>query len=201
MAAIELSNGQEIERSGEKSNPSGAADGRQQESAGRGARMQDHLEKAQEQRSAKDDLGVCGAGESGDVLGVEHAVDKCRYSENETDERARGADIKQRTVGADRRTNQDKCAKGANQRGKRNEKRIAGADVMMAAGEEVAEFVCEKDGKQSEGERQARGKAGGLFVQQREGSQQFVEGDGLVLCVCDGELSAGHEACAESEKK
>jgi hypothetical protein len=72
---------------------------------------------------------------------------------------------------------------------------------MMAAGEEVAEFVCEKDGKQSEGEGQTCGKAGRMFVEQREGTEQFVKGDGLIPGVSDGELSAGHEASAKSEKK
>ena len=40
-----------------------------------------------------------------------------------------------------------------------------------------------------------------MFVKKSEGFEKFVEGDGLILCVCHRELGAGDEAGAESEKK
>ena len=70
---------------------------------------------------------------------------------------------------------------------------------MVAAGEEMAEFVGQKNGEQGEGEGEASGEARGMLVEEFEGADKFVEGDGFILRVGDGELSAGNEAGAERE--
>jgi len=40
-----------------------------------------------------------------------------------------------------------------------------------------------------------------MLVEEFEGADEFVEGDGFVLRVGDSELGAGDEAGAEGEKK
>src|SRR6266702_7739787 len=44
---------------------------------------------------------------------------------------------------------------GTDERGERNEVWVTGADVMMAAGEEMAELVGQQDGEQGDGEGEA----------------------------------------------
>jgi len=72
---------------------------------------------------------------------------------------------------------------------------------MTAAGKEMAEFVGEKDGEEGESERQAGKQRGGVFVEEREGADEFVNGGGLLVGVGGGELRAGHEAGGEGAKK
>src|SRR5260370_38536438 len=84
-------------------------------------------------------------------FGVEHAVRERGNRQNETHKRAGSTHVKERPSGAYRRTNQNECAKCAHERRKGNEKRIAGADVRMTAGEEKAELMCQQNGEQSEG--------------------------------------------------
>jgi hypothetical protein len=67
---------------------------------------------------------------------------------------------------------------------------------MVAAGEEVAEFVGEKNGQQSGGEGQADKESGGVFVEQSEGAEEFVERGGLIVRIGDGELSTCGQAGA-----
>ena len=155
-------------------------------------------EQAECRRRGRRCLRSCKAGND---FRVENAVGECGNGENETDERAGSADVEECAGGANRRTNQDESAEGADERGEGNEERIAGANVMMAAGEEMAEFVGEKNGEQSEGEGEAGGEAGGMLVEKFEGANEFVEGDGLIVGVGDGELRAGDEAGAKSEEE
>jgi hypothetical protein len=72
---------------------------------------------------------------------------------------------------------------------------------MVAAGEEMAEFVCEKNGEQGDGERKARGEAGGMLVEKLEGADKFVERSSLIVCVRDRELGASGEAGAKREEE
>lgn len=72
---------------------------------------------------------------------------------------------------------------------------------MMTTGEDVAEFMGEKNGEQSESEGQAGGQGRGVFVKQREGFDKLVKRDGLILRIGDGELRASDKASAKSEKK
>ena len=143
VATVELAGGQEIQRCREKPDPRSPTDGRQQESLGCNSGMKDNFKQAQQDRSAKNDFCVRGVGQSRNEFGVEDPVDERRYSENETHQRARGSDIKQRTVRPNGGSYENESAKGTDERGERNEKGIAGADVVVAAGEKVAEFVGE----------------------------------------------------------
>src|SRR5271163_830562 len=72
---------------------------------------------------------------------------------------------------------------------------------MVAAGEEVAEFVGEENGHESGGERQACQKTGGIFVKEREGVEELVPGNGLIVGESSGELSARGKTSAEGEEK
>jgi hypothetical protein len=76
---------------------------------------------------------------------VEDAVHERGDGDDEADERAGGADIEERAVGANRRTDEDEGAEGADERGERNEEGITGTDMVMAAGAEVAELVGEEN--------------------------------------------------------
>src|SRR5271165_614854 len=74
-------------------------------------------------------------------LGVRDAVEQRGNSEDKTNERAAGAYIEERTVGANGRTHQNKRTEGPDQRWERNEERVTGMNVVAAAGEKMAEFV------------------------------------------------------------
>ncbi len=74
-------------------------------------------------------------------------------------------------------------------------------NVMVAAGEEMAEFVGEKNGQQSDGKGKAGQESDRIFVKESEGAEEFVERGGLIVGVSDGELRARGEAGAEREKK
>ena len=145
VAAIELARGQEIQRSGEEPDPGGAAYGMEKEIDGVYAGMKDGRKEMQEQWNAEDDVGMGGVRESGNNLGVENSVNQCGNGENEADQRARRADIEQGASGTDRRANKDKRAKGADESGSGNKEGVAGADMVMAAGEEMAKFMRQEN--------------------------------------------------------
>ena len=88
MTAIELGNGDEIERGYKQTDPSGAANWRQKKSAGRDAGMKERVEETQEKRGAVNHLGIGGIGEAGNELSMEDAVEERGNGEEETDERA-----------------------------------------------------------------------------------------------------------------
>lgn len=132
---------------------------------------------------------------------MENPIDQRGNSKNEAYERARSADVEERTIGADRRANEDESAEGADQRRKGNEERITRANVMMAASEEVTQFMSEQNEEQREGERKTCGEGEGVLVNQGERTDELVEGNGLILRISNGELSAGDQASAKSEKE
>jgi len=132
---------------------------------------------------------------------VEHTIGERGNRQNETYERTRSSDVKECASGANRGTNKNERSKSAHERRKGNEKRVAGANVMMTTGKEMAELMREQDGEQSEGERQAGGKSWWVFVKKGEGAQKLIERNGLILRVGEGELGAGNEAGAKSEEK
>jgi len=72
---------------------------------------------------------------------------------------------------------------------------------MVAAGKEMAELVGEKNSEQGESKRQAGGETERVFVEEREGAEEFVEGEGFVPSIGDGELCAGDEAGAEGKEE
>lgn len=72
---------------------------------------------------------------------------------------------------------------------------------MVAAGKVMAEFMGEKDREKCNGEGKADEKADGIFVEESEGAEKFVERCGLVVGIGHGELRASGQASAEREKK
>ena len=74
-------------------------------------------------------------------------------------------------------------------------------DVMVATGEEMAQFVGEKNGQQSDGKGKAGQEGGGIFVEESKGADEFVEGGGLIVSVGNGELRACGQTSAEGEEK
>jgi hypothetical protein len=97
---------------------------------------------------------VRGISETRNKLGVENAVKKRGDGENESDERAGSADVKESAGRADGRTQKDKSAKGSDEGRERNEKRITGVNVMVTASEKMTELVGEKNGEKRSGEGQ-----------------------------------------------
>src|SRR5260370_38181106 len=112
--------------------------------------MENRVQQAEQERSAIDEFGVRGVSEARNKLGMQDAIDKSGNSEDETDERAGSADIKQGAIRADGRADQDEGAERAGQVGEGNEKRGGRANMMIAAGKEIAEVVGEEDGEKRE---------------------------------------------------
>ena len=83
--------------------------------------------------------------EAGNDFGVEYTVSERRDGKNKTYQGAGSADVEKCASGSNRRANQNECAERAHERGEGNEKRITRSNVMMAAGEEMAEFVGEEN--------------------------------------------------------
>jgi hypothetical protein len=165
--------------------------------------MKEGIEKAEEEWSAKDDGVLVGVGMSygGDDAGMEHAIKESGSGEDETDQGAGGADVEEGASGADGGAHEDERTKGADERGEGNEERVAGVNVMVAAGKEMAEFVGEENGQQGGGEGQAGEKGRGIFVEKSEGAQEFVERSCLIVGVGEGELGACGQAGPKREEK
>ena len=155
----------------------------------------------QNERGAEDDVGFVRVSDGGNNFCVENSVDERGHGENEADERAGSADIKERARGANGGTQQYEGAECAYQRGRRNEKGIARVDVMMAAGEEVPQFMREKNEQQSDREWKTGRERNGMAVEECEAVRKLVERNGLVLRVGGGELRASGKASAKSQKK
>ena len=148
MAAVELSGGQEIQRGNEEADPSGAACRGKQKEVGIDARVKQGVEKAEEKGCAEDDAVLVGIqlSDRRDDAGVKYAENEGGYGKDKTGERAGGADVKEGAGGANWRTNQDECPEGSDEVREGNKKRVGRVNVMVAAGEEMAEFVGEEDG-------------------------------------------------------
>lgn len=159
--------------------------------------MEDGVQETKQKRSAVDDFGVGGVGEAGNEFGMEDAVEESGNGEDETDERAGSADIKQGAVSEDGGADQDESAERAVQIGERNEKGIGSANMVVAAGEKMAEFVGEENKEKSKCEREACGEAQWVLVEESKGAEKFIGGEGFVLRVGGGELGSSHEAGAE----
>jgi len=175
MAAVQLTDWEQVHGSHEQADPCGAADGRQEKRAGINAGMQEGVEKSQQQRHAEGNVSVTEICKTRHEFRMNDSVEKSRNGKDEAHQRARSANIKEGAVGANGRADQNESAERANERWKGKEVRVAGANVMMAAGEEVAEFVGKKNGKQREGEGEARKKSGRMLVEKVVGVDKLVE--------------------------
>jgi hypothetical protein len=65
----------------------------------------------------------------------------------------------------------------------------------------MAEFMCQENGQESSREGEAGEKGYGIFVEQRESAEEFVERDRLIVSVGGGELGTCGEAGAEGRYK
>ncbi len=175
MAAVQLTNREQVQGSHEQANPCGTADGREEQRAGVNTGVQESMKKSQQQRHAEGDVGVIEIRETRHEFCMNDPVEKSRDGKDEAHKRARSANIKEGAVGADGGADQNESAERANERWKRKEVRIAGANVMMAAGEEVAEFVGKKNGEQREGEGETHEEPGRMLVEKFVGVDKLVE--------------------------
>jgi len=130
-------------------------------------------------------IGICRNDAS-----VQHAISQRRQGKDKPDQRAGSSDVEQGARGANRRANQDKGAKRADQRRSGDEERIAGVDVMPPAGEIMGELMCEKYDKKREREWQSAKKKRGMEVSEAEGLEESVEGCSLIVSVSGGEMRA-----------
>ena len=73
-------------------------------------------------------------------------------------------------------------------------KGIAGVDVMMAAGEIMAELVGQQNRQQSDREGQPGKKQGRMMVGQRKGLKQRVKRRGLIVRIRRGKVRARQQA-------
>src|SRR5580704_10445944 len=99
--------------------------------------MEEGVEEPEKERNAKDDgvlVGI-GMGDGRDKAGVKDAVEKGGNGKDETDQRARSANVEESTGGANGRAHEDEGAEGADEGWKGNEERVTGANVMVTAGE------------------------------------------------------------------
>lgn len=203
VAAVELRRGKEVQGGGEETHPSGAADRREEQHIGIDAGVKERVEPAKQQRRSENHVGLRSArmSKGRNDAGMEHTINERGNRENKSDERTGSADIEQRARRANRRANEDERSKGSDERGKRDEERIGGTDVVVAASEEMAQLVSEKNDKKGRGERQARKKTRRVLVEQREGICELVERGGLPVGVGAGKLRARNETSAEGEQK
>ena len=203
VAAIELSCREEVKCRGEKTDPGGAAYWGKQEEVRIDAGMKQGIEKAEKQGNAEDDgvLGRIEISDCGNDIGMKYAVDKGGNGKDKTDQRAGGADIEEGAGSANGRAHEDKGAKGADERGEGNEEGVAGVNVMVAASEEMAEFVGEKNGQESGREGETGEKTCGIFVEESEGAEKIVERHGLIVSIGGSELSTCGEAGAKRQEK
>jgi len=175
MAAVQLTDREQVHGSHEQTDPCGTADGRKEKRAGIDAGVQERVEKSHQQRHAEGDVGVIEIREARHEFRMKDSVEKSRDGEDEAHKRARSANIKEGAVGANGGADQNESAERADKGRKRKEVRIGGANVVMAAGEEVAEFVGKKNGEQRKGEGEARKEPGRMLIEKFVGAHKLVE--------------------------
>src|SRR6202035_2053972 len=103
-------------------------------------------------------------------------------------EGSRGSDIKKSASIADRRPQQNKCAKSSDECGSWDEEWVAGSNVVVAAGEKMAEVVGYQDGEERDRERQAAEQCCRMLIEKFKSADKFVDGDGLVVREGHGKL-------------
>jgi len=132
---------------------------------------------------------------------MKNSIREGRQGEQKSDERAGSAHIEEGAAGTDGRANEDERAKGADQGRRRNKEGIAGVDVVMAAGEVMPKFVGEQNGEQRGRKRQSRYKKQRVMVSDREGFEESIGGESLVVRVGRCKIRAGQKSCQERKKK
>ena len=97
------------------------------------------------------------------------------HGDHETDQRAGQRHIEKRSAVNDRRADADERAQRADQRGSGHKERIRRANVVVAAGEEMAELVRQQNAEQRAGERNARQEQPRLAKRPEISGIKFVE--------------------------
>jgi hypothetical protein len=148
VTTVELAGGEEVERSSEEADPSGAANGMEKEEVRIDAGTEEGVEEPEKERDAEDDgvLVRIGMGDGRDNGGVKDAVEKGGDGKDEANQWTGSANVEESAGGANGRAHEDESAESAYEGWKGNEEGVAGANVMVAAGEVMTEFVGEKDG-------------------------------------------------------
>jgi len=159
------------------------------------------FEKTKQQWRAVNQFRMCRICESGHKLGVKDTVHKRRYREEEAHDRTGCSDIKESAIGSHRRTNQNESAKRSYKIGEGNKKRIAGAQMMVAASKEVSEFVSEQNPEQRCGKRKSREETDRILIEERERTQQLIDGYGFIVRVGHSKLCSRDEASAQRKGK
>ncbi len=124
---------------------------------------------------------MSGVRKSRDNFGVKNSIQECGNGENEADEWSRCADIEEGARGADWRADENERSKSADQCRSGNEKRIAGANMVMTTSEKMAELMRQKDRHQCQGEREAAQQASRMAIEEREGANKLIDRDGLIV--------------------
>ncbi len=207
MSAVQLGGRKKIERGGEQADPGSTADRVKQEIVRRDPWVKKRDEKTKNKRSAEKKIGP--GGETRNNFRMENADGERRQGEDKTDYGPGEADIEERSAAAHGSAYENEGAEGADERGGRNKVGIRSADVVVATSEPVTQLVGQKNAHEREGERQTgekdprRGEEGGKIV------DEGVDGDGFVLLIRVGKLSAcgkaGHQrgekkACGKNER-
>jgi hypothetical protein len=125
---------------------------------------------------------------------MESSINECRNGENEADKRTRCADIEEGACRTDRGSDENECSKGSDESGSGDEERIAGANMVMAAGEEMTKFMRQKNRHERQGEREAAQERSRMAIEERKGANELIDRDGLIVRVGGGKLRAGGEA-------
>jgi len=107
---------------------------------------------------------------------MKNSIKKRGDSKNKTDERTGSTDVEEGAVGSNGRAHENESTKSANERRQGNEEGIAGADVMIAASKEMAEFVSKKNREQGEGKRESVNESRGMTIKKREVVQKLMDG-------------------------
>ena len=136
MAAIELAGGKEIQRGSEESNPRGAADRIDKQILYRNTGINQGRHQVQKKRIAEGERSL--RFRKDEKFGVHDAVEERGDGKDKSNERAAGAHVEERTIGADARAHQDEGAESTDERRERDEEGIARVNVMATASEEVA---------------------------------------------------------------
>lgn len=117
--------------------------------------MEQACEEAQQERSAEDKVSIRRIDEARYDSGVENAIKKRRYGEEESDQRAGGSHVEESASCANGRPDQNESSKSTDERGEGYEKGVCGINVVAATGKEMAQLMGEPDGHKSCGKRQA----------------------------------------------
>src|SRR5208283_605035 len=103
--------------------------------------------------------------------------------------------------GTYRRTNQDKRAECPDQRGRGNKHRVAGADVVIAAGEVMPQFVRQKNRQQRYREGKSGEKRGRMAIGESERLRKSVQRRSLVVRIGRSEMRACQETRDQRQEK